>query len=85
MKALGKYCDFDYRHKLSKEDDEYLQKFINEYYLGFNLKDPDALHDESYHKQLYKDAHARRNDILHQKNLDFIPYDELDKRDDEND
>lgn len=62
--ALGLYTEIDYGSKLAPSEREWLKQFNREYYLGFGLKEPQTIHPTSYHKQLFKDAHRRRDDAL---------------------
>jgi hypothetical protein len=83
MKALGKYLngqiyiDADYRDSLSKEDQDWYSRFLSEYYLTFNLKDDNCIHNKSYHKQLYADNYSRKMDILNQGNIYLLTLEQL--------
>lgn len=83
MKALGQYIngqiyiDHDYRDQLNESENQWLKQFDSEYYLGYNLNDPNVIHAEEYHKELYRGVNERRRDLLNQKNVVLLSPEEL--------
>ena len=70
MKSLNKVlADQDYIEKLNEADAAYIRQFNREFYASFGLKEPGTLHPEKYHKELYRQANHRRNDVLNQKSV----------------
>jgi len=53
------YWDIDYMNKLSLEDQTFLTKFLNEYYLG-DFKDEPIIKNR---KECYNRRHAERRDM----------------------
>jgi hypothetical protein len=64
-KASRDFVDFDYVHKLTPQDADWLSKFSQEYYQGDYVDDADNVHPPTFKLRLY----AADNSVRHRVDL----------------
>lgn len=63
-KPVRDYVDFDYLHKLSDKEAEWLNRFSNEFYHGFYSASGDNIHSPEQRKELYARNNRHNRDIF---------------------